>query len=182
MIDQVASALTYAHEQGVIHREDAMQSSNTLEQHQWLRQLVGEWSVSGALMEPDGASVVWDSRESIRAIGDFWIVAEGTADGDGQPYVSLMTLGYDPNKEAFVGSWIDTMLTTMWSFVGQLDESGRVLTFESEGPSFADPSATTRYREQIEIVSSEVKRTTSSALGEDGSWTTFMTREARREK
>ena len=133
-------------------------------------------------MEPDGATIAWDSEESIRLIGDLWIVAEGTADGDGQPFVSFMTLGYDSNKEAFVGTWIDTMQTTMWSYVGQLDESKRVLTLEAEGPSFGDPSTTTRYRDQIELVSSDVKRTTSSVLGEDGSWKTFMTMEAHRGK
>ena len=160
-----------------------MESSNKLEQHEWLRQLVGEWSVTGELIgEPDDAPTVWESKESIRAIGDLWIVAEGTAGGDGEAFVSIMTLGYDPDQEAFVGAWIDTIQTTMWTYVGQLDESRRILTLEAEGPSLEDPSTTTRYRDQIELVSSDVKRTTSSALGKDGSWKIFMTMEARREK
>ncbi len=91
-----------------------------------------------------------------------------------------MTLGYDPNKETFVGSWIDTMQTTMWTYVGHLSESKRVLTLEAEGPSFEDPSKTARYRDEIVLISSEEKRTTSSVLGEDGNWTTFMTVNARR--
>ena len=100
-------------------------------------------------------------------------MAEGTADGDGQPFVSIMTLGYDPIKEAFIGCWIDTMQTTMWTYVGQLDESRRILTLEAEGPSLADATATTKYRDQIELVSPKLKRTTSSMLGEDGNWNTL---------
>ncbi len=163
--------------------QEAMQPTNKLEQHEWLQQLVGEWNVSSkAIMEPGGDSTTWESKESIRSIGGLWIVAEGTADNDGQPFTSLMTLGYDPNKEAFVGSWIDTIQTTMWSFGGHLDASKRVLTLEAEGQSFGDPSKTAEYRDQIELVGPDQKTTTSSVLGEDGNWTTFMTVEARRVK
>ena len=70
----------------------------------------------------------------------------------------------------------------MWSYVGHLDASKRVLTLEAEGPSFEDPSKTAKYRDQIELVGSDLKRTTSSVLGGDGNWTTFMTVEARRVK
>ena len=163
--------------------QESMQPTNKLEQHEWLQQLVGEWNVcSEAIMEPGGDPMTWESKESTRSIGGLWIVAEGTADNDGQPFTSLMTLGYDPNKEAFVGTWIDTMQTTMWSYVGHLDESKRVLTLEAEGPSFGDPSKTAKYRDQIELIDSDEKKTVSSVLGEDGSWTTFMTVEARRVK
>ncbi len=156
--------------------QDDMEPTNKLEQHEWLQQLVGEWNVSSeAIMEPGGDSTTWESKESIRSIGGLWIVAEGTADYDGQSFTSLMTLGYDPNKGAFVGSWIDTIQPTMWSYVGHLDESKRLLTLEAEGPSFGDPSKTAKYRDQIELIGSDEKKTTSSVLGEDGSWSTFMT-------
>jgi len=138
--------------------------------------------VEAAIMEPGGDSATWESKESIRSIGDLWIVAEGTADNDGQPFTSLMTLGCDPNKGAFVGTWIDTLQTTLWSYVGELDDSVRILTLEAEGPSLGDPSETAKYRDRIELIGPAEKRTTSSVLGEDGAWTTFMTAEARRVK
>ena len=161
-------------------QEDS-QPSDQLEQHKWLQQLVGEWNVtSEASMGPDGESVRWESKESVRAIGDFWIVTEGTADNNGTPFTSLMTLGYDPSKKAFVGTWIDTLQTTLWSYVGQLDESRRTLTLEAEGPSLGDPTKTAKYRDQVELIDANLRRMTSSMLAEDGSWTTFMTVEARR--
>lgn len=168
---------------GAFTAQEASHPTNALEQHEWLRQLVGEWSLTGeAIMEPGADPTTWESKESIRSIGDLWIVVEGTADNDGDPFVSLMTLGYDPNKGAFVGTWIDTMQTTLWSYVGHLDESGRILTLEAEGPSVGDPGKTARYRDRIELLGPDAKRMTSSMLGEDGRWTTFMTVEARRAK
>jgi hypothetical protein len=161
--------------------QEALQPTDRLEQHEWLQQLVGEWKVSSeSSMEPGGDPTIWESKESIRSIGGLWIVAEGSADNDGPPFTSLLTLGYDPNKEAFVGTWIDTMQTTLWSYVGHLDASRRVLTLETAGPSISGPGETARYRDRIELIGSDEKRMSSSMLGEDGSWTTFMTAEARR--
>jgi hypothetical protein len=60
--------------------QETMQPTNKLEQHEWLRQLVGEWSVSSeAVVEPGGDPMTWESTESVRSIGGLWIVAEGTS-------------------------------------------------------------------------------------------------------
>ena len=163
--------------------QETTRPTNPLEQHAWLQQLVGEWEVSiNAVMEPGAEPVIWKSRESTRSIGDLWVVAEGSMDDGGEPFTSLMTLGYDPNKKAFVGTWIDTIQPVMWSYVGHLDEAKRVLTLEAEGPHYEDPSKTAKYRDQIEVVSPDEKKLNSSMLGEDGKWTTFMTSTARRVK
>ena len=163
--------------------QEAAQPTNQLEQHVWLEQLVGEWkSSSEVAKEPGGEATTWEFEESIRSIGGLWVVSEGKAENDGTHFTSLMTLGYDPNKEAFVGSWVDTMQTTMWIYTGQLDETQRILTLEAEGPGFEDPSKTALYRDQIELVSPDHKRIISSMLGEDGAWTTYMTVDAHRVK
>jgi len=50
-------------------------------------------------------------RETVRAIGDLWVVAEGA--GETAEYGlmnSVMTLGYDPAKEAFTGTFISSMM------------------------------------------------------------------------
>jgi hypothetical protein len=168
---------------GVATVQESTQPASKLEQHDWLQQLVGEWTLtSEAVVGPDTDPETWKSAETVRAIGDLWVVAEGTIDLDATPFTWIMTLGYDPSKGAFVGSWIDTMQPTMWSYVGHLDESKRILTLEAEGPSIEDPSKTGKYRDQIELLSSDHKRTTSSALGDDGTWTTFMTVDAHRVK
>ena len=86
----------------------------------------------------------------------------------------------DPDEGAFVGSWVDSMQTRMWTYAGQLDADERVLTLEAEGPSIADPEKTASYRDRIELVDEDHKRMISSILGEDGEWFTYMTADARR--
>lgn len=151
--------------------------------HLWLHQLVGEWTaVSEASMGPGTEPIRIESTEKVRSIGGLWIQGEGSATFDGKPFTSILTLGYDVQKKTFVGSWIDSMQTHMWVYRGSLDEKRRVLTLDTEGPSFDDPSKTSRYRDAFEIVDADTRTLRSSVLGEGGEWTTFMTAEYRRKK
>ena len=144
-------------------------------QHKWLQQLVGEWKVTTeASMGPGTEPMKMESTERVRAIGDLWVLAEGTADFAGKPFTSLMTVGYDPKQKAFVGTWVDSMHAHLWTYTGSLDEAKKVLTLSAEGPAFDDPTKTAKYRDAIEIVSKDHKRLTSSMLVADGKWETFM--------
>jgi hypothetical protein len=145
------------------------------EQHVWLRQLVGDWAISSeATMEPGGEPWHMDSTERVRAIGDLWVLGEGSASLDGAPFSTVLTLGYNPAKGVFVGTWIDSMTAHMWHYEGTLDSEKRVLTLDTTGPSFGDPSKTARYRDAIELKGPRERTLTSSVLGDDGTWTTFM--------
>lgn len=155
----------------------------SLDQHRWLQQLVGEWSAtSEATMEPGAEPMRMESTERVRSIGGLWIVAEGSASFGGMPFSTMLTLGYDPQEQAFVGTWIDTMQMHLWTYRGTLDESKRVLTLATEGPAFGDPTKTAKYRDAIEIKDPDHRVLTSSVLGDDGSWKTFLRAEYRRKK
>ncbi|HZM00680.1 MAG TPA: DUF1579 domain-containing protein [Planctomycetota bacterium] len=145
------------------------------EQHAWLHQLVGEWTFSCSAPAQDG-SQPWtmEGTESIRSLGGQWIVAEGRATVDGQPMQTMMSLGYDPEKQAFIGTWIDTIQPLIWSLRGTLDAGKTTLTLEAEGPSFDDPAKTSLYRDALELKDKDHKSVTSSVQGADGTWTTFM--------
>ena len=55
---------------GTFAAQEAMQPANKLEQHEWLQQLVGEWTLSSeAIVEPGADAVTWESKESARSIG-----------------------------------------------------------------------------------------------------------------
>ncbi len=153
------------------------------DQHTWLKQLVGEWSVtSTAHMGPDVEPMKMDFTDSTRALGDLWILGEGSAQFGEMPFSSMMTLGYDPAKKAFVGTWIDSMQTHLWLYEGQLDESRKVLTLSTKGPSFDDPAKMADYRDTITIVSADKRTLTSAVKGEDGQWNEFMQAEYTRKK
>jgi glyoxylate utilization-related uncharacterized protein len=93
-----------------------------------------------------------------------------------------MTLGYDPEKQQYVGTWIDSMSHYLWRYEGSVDDASRVLTLEAEGPSMAAPGTTARYRETFEIKDKDHKVFTSSIEVEPGQWHTFMTVHYHRKK
>ena len=160
--------------------QDMAQAAGPTPQHEWLLQLVGEWVVrSEASMEPGAEPESMDSTQSVRAIGKLWIQMEGHAMVGETPLTTLLTLGYDPDQEAFVGTWIDSMQTHLWTYRGRLDEERRTLTLETEGPGFGDPQMTSRYRDRIERTGPDSWVLTSSVELEDGTWTEFLRSEAR---
>lgn len=151
-------------------------------EHQWLQKLVGEWTYeSEAIMGPDQPPMKSRGSESVRSLGGLWTVGEGQGQmPDGDSFTSVMTLGYDPQKKRFVGTWIGSVMTNLWIYDGELDGAGRVLSLYSDGPSMSGDGTTVRYRDAIEIVSDDHRVLTSAIQGEDGNWTGFMTAHYRR--
>ena len=154
------------------------------DQHRWLQQLVGEWAYEHeATMGPDQPVQKFTGTEIVRPLGDLWVVCEGRSEmpGGGEAHMR-MTLGYDPGKGRFVGTWVGSMMTYLWVYDGELDAAGKVLTLNAEGPNFADPSskALVKYQDVIGIVSHDHRTLTSRTLGPDGTWHEFMTAHYRR--
>ncbi len=144
--------------------------------HRWLQQLLGDWtSTSSCDMEPGESPAQAKGTEHGRALGDLWVTLEGTGTMPGGGNArTQMTLGYDPAQNAFIGTWVGSMMTHMWNYRGTLDASQKVLTLEAEGPSFEGDGTTTRYTDVITLVSANERTLTSSGLQSDGSWNTFM--------
>jgi hypothetical protein len=151
--------------------------------HRWLHRLVGEWKYEMDSPEP-GKKIT--ARERVRKLGDLWVVGESEMPmPDGSPGQAIITLGYDPKKRKFVGTWVGTMMPNLWVYEGELDPAGRVLTLDCEGPRFDEkgtPSAadTSRYRDAIELHDDGRRTLTATVLGDDGVWKTFMTANYRR--
>jgi hypothetical protein len=144
-------------------------------EHQWLEKLVGEWEMEGSMdAGPDKPTETSRGEETVRSVGGLWIVAEGEGEvPGGERGTSVMTLGYDPSKGKFVGTWIGSMMTHMWVYEGELDGEERVLTLETEGPDMsaeAEDGRLARYRESIELESDDHRTLRSLMRGKDGKW------------
>jgi Protein of unknown function (DUF1579) len=152
-------------------------------QHQWLDKFVGEWiSECECQMGPDQPPSKTQGTEIVRSIGGLWIMAEGQMKcPDGDNATSIMTLGYDPQSQRYVGTFIASMMTHLWLYNGSLDAAGKVLTLDSEGPNF-NQSAMAKYQDIIEFVNDDHRIMTSQLLGDDGTWHQFMTAHYRRQK
>lgn len=151
-------------------------------EHQWLQQLVGEWTMEEeAECEPGKPPVKSTGTDSVRSIGGLWIVCDGQGQmPDGAPASWMMMLGYDPAKQKFVGTWIGSMMPNMWVYEGELDESGRVLSLNSEVPGCEGKIE--KFKDVIEFVSDDHRVHTSHAQQPDGSWKQFMRADYRRTK
>lgn len=151
-------------------------------QHEWLRQLVGRWEFDAECVTgPGEAPMKGHGVEVVRMIGDLWAVGESTGEMPGcGPMTSIITLGYDPARAKFVGTWIASVMSKMFLYEGVLDASGRVLPLDTTGPSMTDPTATARYQDVIELHPDGRRTMWSQMLKEDGSWVRFMTANYRR--
>jgi hypothetical protein len=117
----------------------------------------------------------------VRSLGDLWVLCEGSGEmPGGGTATTLMTLGYDPQKARYVGTWVGSMMTFLWMYDGSLDAAQTTLTLESEGPSFTAEGKLAKYRDVIELKGDDHRVLTSHVLGDDGTWNSFMTSHYRR--
>ncbi|WP_406699937.1 DUF1579 domain-containing protein [Singulisphaera sp. Ch08] len=150
-------------------------------EHNWLDKFVGEWtSESECSMGPDQPLMKTKGVDFVRSIGGLWIVAEGEGQmPGGESAKSIMTIGYDPQQQRYVGTFIASMMSYLWIYNGSLDAAEKVLTLDADGPDFTGKK-TAKYKDRIEFVDDNHRILTSQVLGEDGTWTQFMTVHYRR--
>jgi hypothetical protein len=151
-------------------------------EHQWLQQLVGEWTYeSECSMEPGKPPERFKGTESVRSLGSLWVLCEGRGEMPGGGMANwLMTLGYDPQRKQYIGTWVGSMMTHLWVYEGLLDATAKVLTLSAEGPSCTGDGKLAKYQDVIEIGDADHRVLTSHMLGDDGGWHTFMTSNYRR--
>jgi hypothetical protein len=86
----------------------------------------------------------------------------------GTPVTSRLTIGYDPAKKKYIGTFLCTMDSTLWNYEGTMDATGKKLTLETEGPMPMDPSKKAKFREVLELKDADHKTFTSYIMGDDG--------------
>lgn len=167
----------------VVVAEDAPDLLAPTKEHAWLHQLAGQWEADTEVWaEPGKPPLKLKSTENTRRIGGFWILSESEVIAPGMPYARALTLGYDPQKKKYVGTWVDANSTHIGTYEGAIDAAGKTLTLEGEMPSPFVPNKSVRVREVIELKSQDQKVATTSLQGEDGNWLKLVTVNARRKK
>jgi Protein of unknown function (DUF1579) len=158
-----------------------MEQPEPQKEHEWLQQLVGDWTFETEVdMGPNVPSMISTASDHSRALGDLWVLSEWEMElPDGVKGTSLMTLGYDPARQRFVGSFVTSSMTHHWLYEGELDESGKVLTLNAQGPNFAGEGMA-MFQDIIEITGPNERRLYSQVQGPDGTWNRFMTSTFRR--
>ncbi|MEQ1827353.1 MAG: DUF1579 domain-containing protein [Pirellula sp.] len=153
-----------------------MQIPKQQKEHQWLHRLVGDWTFEGECnMGPDQPPMKNTGRETVRSLDGLWTIGEGEGElPSGGTSRSIMILGYNPQLKQFVGSFIAGCMTHQWPYSGTLDADDKVLTLDSEGPSFADDGTMAKYQDIIEFLGDDHRTLSSQYLDPDGNWVPFM--------
>jgi hypothetical protein len=86
--------------------------------------------------------------------------------------VSQVTVGFDPERGKFVGSWVGSMMNHQWVYEGYLE--GDRLILESEGPRFDDQPGLGKYRDIVVFDGPDVRRLIGEHLTDAGEWVQFM--------
>ncbi|MBX3117581.1 MAG: DUF1579 domain-containing protein [Fimbriimonadaceae bacterium] len=142
-------------------------------EHEWLQKFVGEWT-----FEMPGCGEGQEKStgtETGHMIGGLWAQLNGSGEmPDGSPMTTRMTVGFDPQKGRYIGTWIGSMMTHLWVYDGEMNEAGTTLTLSAEGPDFETPGKMRQYRDVMEFKSDDHRVLTSHMLGDNGEWTQFM--------
>jgi uncharacterized protein YndB with AHSA1/START domain len=150
-------------------------------EHGWLHRLLGEWRYETECSMGPGQPVERATgTERVRSLGGYWVIgeSEGQMPGGGTARWTI-SIGFDPAAKRFRGSFIGSMMPHMFVYDGKLEEDGRTLTLDTEGPAMSG-QGTARYRDVVEMRGEDERALTSLVQGEDGNWTPFMTSVFRR--
>jgi hypothetical protein len=81
-------------------------------EHDWLQKLVGEWTSEFEVPGENGKpSAMVKGIETVRSMQKTWVVGHGRGPmPDGSESESMITLGYDPDRKRFVGTWVGSMM------------------------------------------------------------------------
>lgn len=147
-----------------------------LQQHQWLASMVGSWDFVSTCSAPDGNPIRSVGVETVRAIGDLWVVAESEAPvhGGDDFHHYIITLGFDAGKNQFVGSFISSFMPMMWHYLGELDDSGTAIGLRSRGPSFDNPEGEADYVDTYRTLGPDERELVSAVILTDGNSVEFM--------
>jgi hypothetical protein len=114
--------------------DETPQMPQPQKEHEWLKQLAGEWDLDMIMQEPGKDAVKEKGSESTAC----WAVlggGRGEEQHDGHALHGLMTLGYDAKNKKYVATWVDSMEDYLWKYDGTLDDSGKILTLETGAPA-----------------------------------------------
>lgn len=128
------------------------QAPQPTQYHQMLLQNVGTYQGEISMLgEFEGQKTA--AYETVEAHGPFWTKSHFRMQmGPDVWYEGHGCLGYDPDKQEFVGTWIDNMQPTLSLMKGSLDEESGILTmnWKATTPESPDQPVPHRYEAKFE--------------------------------
>jgi hypothetical protein len=105
-------------------------------------------------------------------IGDFFVVCKWSGNVYDTDYAAVQTLGYDSDKKAYSGLWIDNTMSYQWQLNGSFEADGQELVISASGPG--PTGVTSTFRERYQFKSADSITMVAEMLQEE-TWVAFMT-------
>ena len=143
-------------------------------EHEILKRFEGEWRFEKLSAAADGSTPgkLGAGKITAELLGGFFVVCKWSGKVYDTNYAAVQTLGYDADKKAYTGLWIDNTMSYQWPLHGSLAVDSKELVLTSSGPG---PSGGTRqFRERYQFKSAD-SITVIAEMLQDKKWVTFMT-------
>jgi hypothetical protein len=127
-------------------------------EHQVMKDDVGTWDATvEAFMAPEAPPAVSKGTETNRlTAGGLWLVSDFKSEFMGQPFEGHGVMGWDPAKKKYVGTWVDSMTTTVSQSESTYDAATKTFTGWMEGPDETGKTVKTKAVTQLQSPDSKV--------------------------
>jgi hypothetical protein len=152
-------------------------------QHDVLKQMEGTWDAVARFMTEPGKPMAESKgvETASMGLGGFWLMTEYKGEMNGQPFTGRGSMGYDQQKQKYVGTWIDSMKSGLFLSEGIADEPGKVFTMIVQGYCDMQGKAITM-KQIMELKDKDSRKLTFLSPNPDGKDMTVGTIEYTRRK
>jgi hypothetical protein len=150
-------------------------------EHELLKRFEGEWRFEKLSVVADGSTPgkLGAGKVTAELLGGFFVVSKWSGNVYDTNYTAVQTLGYDADKKAYSGLWVDSIMSYQWQLHGTLAADTKELVITASGPG---PSGGTRqFRERYQFKSADSITVVAEML-RDKKWVAFMTTQLTRTK
>jgi hypothetical protein len=102
-------------------------------EHEMLKKDVGTWDATVEMMMPPGPP---SKGTEVNALGPggLWLITDFKSEMMGAPFQGHGVTGWDPAKKKYVGTWVDSMSTGVFTSEGTYDAASRSMNALMSGP------------------------------------------------
>jgi Protein of unknown function (DUF1579) len=147
----------------------------TTQNETWLKQLVGAWTYHFATTsdsEYPGFTIT--GTETVWPVGEVFVAMEAKGVGsDGKPSHSLISLGFDPDKQRFSGAHAGSAVPALFVYDGELAEDGVALHLQTSGAPMTDGNVVDEYRDTLRILDANNREQVFQVRDASGAWKEF---------
>lgn len=125
-------------------------------EHKNLEQFVGTWDTTNKMwMDPNApAQETKGVAENKMALGGRFLEQHYEGTFMNQPFTGMGYTGYDLYKKQYVGTWMDSMGTTIMNTTGTADPSGKTITFTGTMDDFTTGKKA-NFKEVVTVVDND---------------------------